>query len=95
MALFIELQKLCGARECRNVAEVLKNAVESGIMNYASEMTGLRDAEDAMLAKISLVHEAKKLLAEEKGKEPTMEQLSEYTKMSVDELSDIFELLKK
>ena len=95
MALFIELQKLCGAGECENVAGMLKNAIESGVMNYASEMTGLKEAEEAMLAKISLVHEAKKLLAEENGKEPTMEQLSEYTKMSVDELSDLFELLEK
>lgn len=94
MALFVELQKLCGAKDCEDVAEVLKNAVESGIMSYASEMTGLRDAEDAMLAKMSLVHEAKELLAEEKGKEPTMEQLAEYTKMTVNELSDLFELLE-
>ena len=39
--------------------------------------------------------EAKKLLKEEMGKEPSIEELADYTKMSVEELSDVFELLEE
>lgn len=95
MALFLALKQLCGSGKCDDAESVLKMAVEEGIMNYASEMNSTRKAEEAMLAKISLVHAARKLLKEENGAEPTIEQIAEYTKMSLEELTDLFELLEK
>lgn len=95
MALFLSLQKLCGSGKCDDVEAFLQSAVEEGIMNYASEINGAKEAEEAMLAKVTLVHEAKKLLKEEMGKEPSIEELADYTKMSVEELSDVFELLEE
>lgn len=95
MALFLALKQLCGSGKCDDVEGVLKLAVEEGIMNYASEINSTKEAEEAMLAKIRLVYAARKLLTEENGAEPTLEQIAEYTKMSVEELSDLFELLDK
>lgn len=95
MALFLALKQLCGSGKCDDVESVLKLAVEEGIMNYASEINSAKEAEEAMLAKISLIHAAKKLLAEENGAEPTIEQIAEYTKMSFEELSDLFGLLEE
>ena len=92
MALYMALKQLCGSGKCDDVEAVLRTAVENGMMRYASEINGIKEAENAMIAKINLVHEAKKLLEEENGATPTMEQLAEYTKMSVQELTDLFEL---
>ena len=94
MALFIALKELCGAGECENVEAYLKTAVEKGIMDYASEINGLKTAEEAMIAKISLVNEARKLLTEENGFAPGLEQLSGYTGITVEELQDIFLFLE-
>ena len=95
MALFVALQQLCGSGKCDDVEAVLRSAVEEGIMKYVSEINGEKEAEEAMLAKVSLVHAAKKLLKEEIGQDPTIEQLADYTKMSVEELTDVFELLEE
>lgn len=94
IALFLKLQMLCGSREAVDVENLLEQAVEEGVMSYASEMNSERELENTIVGKISLVHEAKKLLQEEKGHNPTMEELSEYTRIPVEELSDLEDMLK-
>ena len=56
---------------------------------YIDETTAAKDWESAMLAKTNLLHEATKYMAEEMGRMPTIEELSEYTKISQDEIKDI------
>lgn len=94
IALFLKLQELCGSHLAEDVERILEAAVEEGIMTYASEMSGERDMEHTILGKVSLMHEAKTILAEEKGQTPTINELSEYTKLSVKELEDIEDLTK-
>ncbi|MBR1866927.1 MAG: hypothetical protein IJ801_10570 [Lachnospiraceae bacterium] len=94
MALLVMLQELCGTqREC-DPEDILAQAVEEGIASYASEMNGERELENAVLGRVNLVHEARRLLAEENGKLPTIEELSEYTKLSVEELNDIMDMIE-
>lgn len=94
MALFMKLQEMLGVEQ-KNIEEELSGAVEEGIMSYCSEIVGAREMEHTLVGKISLVHEAKKMLTMEKGQEPTVEELSEYTKMTTDELLEIEEFLKE
>lgn len=94
MALFLTLQGLCGSKEKTDVESVLEGAIEEGIMSYASEMNSERELENTILGKVSLIHEAKKLLTEENGQEPSLIELSDYTKMSVEELEEILEMIK-
>lgn len=94
MALFMKLQDMLGKEQEEKIEDVLSGAVEEGIMSYCSEMVGERELENTLVGKISLVHEAKKLLTMEKGQEPTVEDLAEYTKMSKEELLEIEDLLK-
>lgn len=94
MALFLTLQSLCGSEEKTDVEDVLEKAIEEGIMVYASEMNSERELENTILGKVSLVYEAKKLLTEENGCEPSVEELAAYTKMSVEELQDVIEMGK-
>lgn len=91
MALFIKLQELLGSGKKDDIEEMLSAAVEEGIVTYCSMMAGERELENTLVGKISLVHEAKKMLTLEKGQEPTLEELSDYTKMSVEELKEIEE----
>lgn len=67
----------------------ITHAMES----YIDEMTASRDWENAVLAKTNLLHEATKYLAEEMGRLPTIEELSEYTKISREEIKSIMGLI--
>lgn len=93
MALFLKLKELCGTKTAVDVGNLLEQAVEEGIMLYASEMNGERELENTILGKMSLIHEAKKILREEKGHDPTMAELSGYTKIPEEELIDLEDIL--
>lgn len=95
LALFMKLQDMLGKEQEENIEEVLSGAVEEGIMSYCSEIVGERESENTLVGKISLVHEAKKMLTMEKGQAPTVEELSEYTKMTKEELLEIEDFLKE
>lgn len=95
LALFLALKQLCGKGYCEDVESVLVAAIEEGIMTYVSERNGETQAREAMLAKVSLVHAAKNMLRDESGEEPSLQKLAEYTKMTEEELADIFEFLEE
>ena len=94
MALFMKLQELLGCGSAEGMEEVLRLAVEEGIMTYCAMLEGEREQESTLLGKVSLVQEAKKILEIEKGQDSTLEELADYTKMSVEELQDLEEFLK-
>jgi len=93
MALFMKLQEMCGMGKCDDVEENLAAAVEEAIMKYASELTMEREQEEAMFGKIRLVYEARKYLTEENGDVPSLQELSEYTKIPSEELEQIVKIL--
>ena len=95
MALFLKLSDLCGSKEKYDVEAELEQAIEEAMKASIREMAGEDDSENAILGKVSLVNEAKNYLAKEKGSEPSMQEVGEYTKMSQEELTDIYELIKK
>lgn len=95
MALVIKLQELLGSMEKMDIEEELSKAVEEGIVNYISGIRDERELEDALVGKISLVHAAKKLLTEENGHAPTIEELAEYTRMTAEELNDLEDLMRE
>lgn len=95
VALFMKLSELCGCEKAYDVEDELENAIEQAIVAYASEINNEREQERSLVGKLSLVHEAKKLLAEENGTEPTLEELAEYTKMDVEELRELEDFVKK
>lgn len=64
------------------------NAIESMI----DDMSNDKDWEDAVLAKTNLLHEAAKYMTEELGRVPTVQELSDYTKISKEEISNIMGL---
>lgn len=95
MGLFVRLTELCGCNEAINVEEALAEAVESSMKAYVSEITGEDDSEQTVVGKANLINEARKYLAIEKGCEPTLEEIAEYTRMEIFELNDILEIITK
>ena len=66
------------------------NAIESLLDTVTSD----KDWESAVLARTNLLNEAAKYMTEEMGRVPTKEELSEYTKIPVDEIRGIMGLSK-
>ena len=95
VALFMKLSELCGCEKSYDVEEELERAIEQAIVNYAAEIDNESEQERSLVGKLSLVHEAKKLLTEENGAEPTIEELAEYTKMDVEELQELEDFVKE
>lgn len=94
LALFMKLQNLCGSMAKVDIEEELYRCVEEGIMVYVAELRDEREQENTLVGKVSLVHEDKKLLEEENGHAPTIEELAEYTRMTLEELEEIEEILQ-
>lgn len=68
--------------------ELLKE-IENGILSYVSEWNSAKEQENSLIGKLSLVHEARQFLKEQNGEYPTLSELSEFTKMSEEELSEL------
>lgn len=95
MSLFLKLSELCGAGTGVDVEQELLSAVEATMQACISEYAGEDDSESAIVGKINLVNEAKKYLTEENGAEPDLKQLSDYTRMTEEELADLLALIDK
>ena len=74
-----------------NEAGAVETAMKSSILAEEGE----DEDEKAMVGKLALVNEAKKYLAEEKGREATVQELVAYTQLTEEELSDILLLIQK
>lgn len=76
-----------------------KRALEDGVIHamesFIDEVTLYKDREETILARVNLLHEATKYLAEEYGRMPTEEELSEYTRIDSQEIRDIRGLSKE
>lgn len=94
IGLIMGLQSLLGKEET-NPKAVLEQFVREAIEAYIAEEGGEGAQENSILAKVSLVHEAKENLARELGSEPSIQQLAEYTKISEEEIADIVSLARE
>lgn len=94
IGLLMGLKVLQGKEE-ENPQKILEQFVREAIESYIEEESGEGEQENSILAKVSLVHEAKETLAKELGSEPSIRQLAEYTRISEEEISDIVSLAKE
>jgi len=95
MALFLKLTELCGCEEKTDVEAELQGAVETAMKSSILAEEGEDEDEKAMVGKLTLVNEAKKYLADENGREATVQELAAYTQLTEEELSDILLLIQK
>lgn len=69
--------------------------VRAAMESYCQETESADYNENTILAKVNLIHEAQKILAEENGTIPTQQELSQYTRIPVKEIGDILSLASK
>lgn len=72
--------------------KLLEQEVITAIEQLINQETESKGQEVAMLAKTNLLHESAKYLTEENGKVPTVQELSDYARVSVEEIRQIMGL---
>ena len=95
LGLFLALQELSGSGKKVDYRAVLTEAVEEAMEAYLLDTENAVDNTESILAKATLVREAQKYLAGEWQRMPTTEELSEYTRLPVEELEDILAMSKE
>lgn len=89
------LSHLLGDHEVYNIRGYIKESIQKGMEDYIDEMTVEQDWESTVVAKATLVHEAIKALTEDFGRTPSAQELSDYTKLALEEIQDILDLSKR
>lgn len=98
MGIFLTLSALLGAgrqMDYEMYQKTLEDAAKEAMEAYLLDTQTAEDMQQSILAKAALVHEAQAHLAEEFQRVPTMEELSQYTKLTVEELEDILAMSKE
>ncbi|MCD7824702.1 MAG: hypothetical protein LUH14_01835 [Clostridiaceae bacterium] len=87
-----QYKKKDGTPDCMLFLETLREEIKHAIVCYIDGETEAEDWEHTVVAKTNLLYEAKKYMAEEIGRVPTVDELSEYTKIGREEIFDIMRL---
>lgn len=92
MGLITGMNHLHGSKQVIDVEQYLKESVQQAIENYIDEMNDEDDWENTVIAKSNLIYEAKKALAEDMGRMPTVQELCDYTRLTQEEIEEILKL---
>lgn len=95
VALFVKLKELLGTKQAVDVEEELSDSISSAMKSYISEITGEEDGEETIAGKANLVNEAVKYLEEHNGTTPDKNEIAEFTHLTMEELSDIMDIMKR
>jgi RNA polymerase primary sigma factor len=95
LALLMALHSYLGKTDTQDLEEKLTEAVTAAMEEFAGEETGEQQQEEAILAKVTLLYEARELLTEQQGMPPTVRELAEYTRMDQEEITDILQIMEK
>lgn len=95
MGLWIALTQLPEGMKAEQMESYLTESVKNSMENYIREITGSLDQVNAIVGKAALLYEAREYLAKENAESPSLRQLSEYTHLPVDEISDILALFRE
>ncbi len=94
MGLWMALDQLPSDMVPEQADGYLLAKVKEAMENYIREITGETDREESVVAKAALLYSAQEHLAKENGEVPSRRQLSEFTHIPVEEIEDIFALMK-
>ncbi len=78
---------LCGNQEVLDCKKTIDHAVRSRLIEMVDEELADSDSVSTVLARVNLLLEATRTLAEEYGRIATLEELSEFTHMDKDEIT--------
>ena len=92
IGLLMGIQQILGSHKIIDVGEFLKESVQKAMEDYIDEIHAEDDWESVVIAKTTMIHEAQNALTEQLGRTPTNQELSEFTKISEEEIKDILHL---
>lgn len=95
IGVFMALEQLLSCGRAVGAKTFIKGAAKNAMHSYLADTAERNEMEESMLLKASLVYEAQKYLTEEFHRSPTMTELSQYTKISIEELEDILAIAKE
>lgn len=95
IGLLMGIQTLLGTQKMIDVEEYLKESIQKAMEDFIDEMNTEDDWESTVVAKTTLIHEAKKAMTDDLGRTPTVKELSDFTKLSEEEIQDILNLSLK
>ena len=88
------LSRLLGNKQITQVEEYIKESIKKAMEDYIDDTMEEQDWESTVVAKATLVHEATELLTKDLERTPTNSELSEYTRLTIEEIKDIMTLSK-
>lgn len=86
------IEEICHSKAIENTREIIENAVKASMEVMLDEQLNESDWENTMVAKINLINEATKVLAEDLGRVANIHELASFTKMPEEEISDMLNL---
>jgi RNA polymerase primary sigma factor len=92
MGLMMALSELFERGTHEDCAGLIDDYIRQSVAFAADEQIGVKEKEQRILAKLNLVHEAARALAEEMGRLATVQELVEYTRLPLEEIEDILNL---
>lgn len=92
IGLLTGISNIFGCKKKIDVKEYLDESICYAMENFIDSVMENSDWESTIIAKTTLLNEASKYLAEELARIATAEELSEYTKIPVDEINEILGL---
>lgn len=87
-----ELKELKEIEGEDNPVEFIESRIESAMQDFLEESLQAESNANAMVAKVNFVSDAAKKMKEINGSSPTLKELSSYTNLTEEELTDIMEL---
>lgn len=85
---------LCGNREVLDYKKAIDHAIRSRLIELVDEELSGSDSISTVLARVNLLLEATRTLAEEYGRIATIEELSEFTHMDIEEINMYVDLTR-
>ena len=77
----------CGNSEIKDMKKEMDHAVQSRLIELVDEQLQDQDSLSSILGRVNLLLEATRALAEEYGRVATIEELSDFTHMDIDEIN--------
>lgn len=95
IGILLTLNRYLGCGRQMDFQKILRKSAKGAMEAYIQKAGMEQEMDHSLLAKVSLVYEAQKFLAEELQRMPKMEELSQYTRLPESELEAIFALSEK
>ena len=95
MGLLIGVNSLFGHQEKVDVEAALNDFIKEAMERFIDESVEDENWENIVLGRVNLLHEAEESLTKELGRVPTPQEMSEYTKLTVEEIAGILSLVKE